>query len=407
MGYFERFLLFSFLLMAGCSLMNRSWAQGVDDSPVLVNSNFDGGSMGALRQVAKNSLKGVTIHWKQRNGSGDQYYWFQFQLKNTKNKEIEIELDSLIGTYRGEPHIIYNNDTRPVFSYDLKNWSRVTDVSYHEKQHSFTFKQFFDEDSVWIAYSIPYSYKHAVNFWNSVSHNRFIKQDTIAYSGEKRPVRLLTITDEKVPSKKKRVIFISTLQHGSETSGGFIVEGLIKFLISDSGEAKAARRNFIYKIVPMVNPDGVYGGITRYNADGVDLNQSWMKESEGYSEPPEVRGIRNWINDFCDHGRKIDLALDVHSWSQQGTTNNLHTPAEVGELAAFSALLRDYFPINYIPHQFPGSLSDFLVKEKKIPGGTMEFTEAHLPRKPYVTIDDYYYYGKAIVLAINNTFGYR
>jgi len=43
-----------------------------------------------------------------------------------------------------------------------------------------------------------------------------------------------------------------------------ILTGVIDFLVSGSPTAKILREHVIFKIVPMLNPDGVYHGNYRY-----------------------------------------------------------------------------------------------------------------------------------------------
>ena len=52
-------------------------------------------------------------------------------------------------------------------------------------------------------------------------------------------------------------------QHSGEVTSSFMVEGIINFLLSDKEEANFLLNNFIFKIVPMVNIDGVTHGNTR------------------------------------------------------------------------------------------------------------------------------------------------
>ncbi len=48
------------------------------------------------------------------------------------------------------------------------------------------------------------------------------------------------------------------------------------FLVGNSPEAKILRDTFVFKIVPMLNPDGVLVGNYRCNLAGVDLNRQWI-----------------------------------------------------------------------------------------------------------------------------------
>jgi len=51
------------------------------------------------------------------------------------------------------------------------------------------------------------------------------------------------------------------------------MEGLIEFVLGNEKEAKALRDTYVFKIVPMLNPDGVIVGNYRCSLAGLDLNR--------------------------------------------------------------------------------------------------------------------------------------
>ena len=52
------------------------------------------------------------------------------------------------------------------------------------------------------------------------------------------------------------------------------MEGMLDFLTdTNNEEAKYLRQNYVFKIIPMVNPDGVVHGNYRCGLSGVDLNR--------------------------------------------------------------------------------------------------------------------------------------
>jgi murein tripeptide amidase MpaA len=53
------------------------------------------------------------------------------------------------------------------------------------------------------------------------------------------------------------------------------MEGSLKFLLSKTDLAEELLKNFVFKIVPMLNPDGVIHGNYRCSLLGVDLNRKW------------------------------------------------------------------------------------------------------------------------------------
>ena len=78
--------------------------------------------------------------------------------------------------------------------------------------------------------------------------------------------------------------------HPGETNSSWMMEGLILFLTSNSPHShviqlplnhvndvtdlmQALRKSFVFKLVPMLNPDGVVVGNYRTSLAGVDLNR--------------------------------------------------------------------------------------------------------------------------------------
>jgi Zinc carboxypeptidase len=66
----------------------------------------------------------------------------------------------------------------------------------------------------------------------------------------------------------------------SADSLSLLVQGLIEFLaIANHPVAKMLRDNVVFKIVPMINPDGVFLGNNRCNSVGHDMNRYWANIS--------------------------------------------------------------------------------------------------------------------------------
>lgn len=97
-------------------------------------------------------------------------------------------------------------------------------------------------------------------------------------------ITLLTITDNikvKNPQLQNRpIIYIIGRQHPGETPGSYIMEGVLKTLLSNRFEMERLRENFIIKVVPMVNVDGVICGNYRSNFSGNDVNRQWAFPSK-------------------------------------------------------------------------------------------------------------------------------
>lgn len=57
------------------------------------------------------------------------------------------------------------------------------------------------------------------------------------------------------------------------------MHGALEFLLSNAHEASELRDLFVFKLIPMLNPDGVVNGSHRCSLAGVDLNRVWDRPS--------------------------------------------------------------------------------------------------------------------------------
>ena len=55
-------------------------------------------------------------------------------------------------------------------------------------------------------------------------------------------------------------IFLSARVHPGETNASWVMKGTLEYLMSNSPTAQSLRESYIFKIVPMLNPDGVING---------------------------------------------------------------------------------------------------------------------------------------------------
>ena len=73
--------------------------------------------------------------------------------------------------------------------------------------------------------------------------------------------------------RRKKYIIITARVHPGESNSSFMMQGLIRYLCGDSFQAIQLRKRIIFKIVPMINVDGVIAGNYRSSFSGNDLNR--------------------------------------------------------------------------------------------------------------------------------------
>ena len=72
----------------------------------------------------------------------------------------------------------------------------------------------------------------------------------------------------------KQTIFLSCRVHPGETPASYVLNGIFNFITNEKSEqAKILREKFVFKIVPCLNPDGVYRGYFRLDTLAQNLNR--------------------------------------------------------------------------------------------------------------------------------------
>jgi murein tripeptide amidase MpaA len=103
-----------------------------------------------------------------------------------------------------------------------------------------------------------------------------IRKTTLCRSLAGNDVDVLIITNfESEPillSQRKSVILTSRV-HPGESNASWMMQGVIDFLVSDEETAVYLRNTFVFKIIPMQNPDGVIVGNYRCCLMGTDMNR--------------------------------------------------------------------------------------------------------------------------------------
>lgn len=72
-----------------------------------------------------------------------------------------------------------------------------------------------------------------------------------------------------------------------------------------------AREKFIFKLVPMLNPDGVINGNYRCSLSGYDLNRIWKNCDK--DKFPEIYAVKKTIQS----SKRPYLFIDLHAHSKK------------------------------------------------------------------------------------------
>jgi murein tripeptide amidase MpaA len=203
-------------------------------------------------------------------------------------------------------------------NYTQNNYKRKGTGSYYTLSFTVMFEH--DDDSVYFAHWFPYTYTDLKYMLTDVCTDNLkhrIRKTFLARTLAGNEFEGVIITNfGSVPEDiaKRLCVVITGRVHPGESNASFIVEGMIRFLISDDGVADALRNTFVFKIVPMLNPDGVIIGNYRCSLSGDDLNRQWKTPSQRMH--PEIFAVKEMFAKTL-RWREIYLYVDCHGHSRK------------------------------------------------------------------------------------------
>jgi len=260
------------------------------------------------------------------DSNNDRYrVWFYFSISNVaQGQRVILNITNFSKTrslYREGMSPIVKSTSRP-------KWERIPSkyVYYyrsprHRKNYILSFLFEFDResDTYFFAYSFPYTYTDLQRYLHFLDQQdfAFYKRELFCRSVQNRRVDKLTITSPEPQAtklKRKKTIFISCRVHPGESPAQYVAHGMIEFLVSDDPAAQIIRDNFIFHIVPMLNPDGVFLGNYRCSYLGFDLNRQWSHTSH-WAHTPIYYTKREIIRLRRDPSVELDFYIDTHAHS--------------------------------------------------------------------------------------------
>ncbi|XP_024137084.1 cytosolic carboxypeptidase 2 [Oryzias melastigma] len=138
----------------------------------------------------------------------------------------------------------------------------------------------YESDTCYLAHCYPYTYSHLQRYLRQIppAAASYCKVRVLCHSLAGNAVYILTITSESTSRREaahKKAVVVTARVHPGETNSSWVMEGFLDFLLGDSEDAQVLRDNFVFKVVPMLNPDGVVVGNYRCSLAGRDLNRKY------------------------------------------------------------------------------------------------------------------------------------
>uniref|UniRef100_A0A8B9RRZ3 Cytosolic carboxypeptidase 2 n=1 Tax=Accipiter nisus TaxID=211598 RepID=A0A8B9RRZ3_9AVES len=349
--------------------------EGPQDTTLLFESRFESGN---LQKAVKVGPYEYVLTLRPDLYTTKHTQWFYFRIQNTRRGPLyRFTIANL-----AKPKSLYGEGMRPLFysQWDAQSrgigWRRVgADVRYYRGGSgeepaafclSWTARFPHDGDTCFFAHSYPYTYSDLQRYLQALAgdpvRSRYCTVRALCRSLAGNTVYLLTITSP-AGTAAKRAVVLSARAHPGESGGSWAMRGFLDFLLSADADAQLLRQLFIFKVVPMLNPDGVVVGNSRCSLAGRDPNRAYGTAL--CSSFPGVWHLRAMVERVLVE-REVVLYCDFHGHSRKN--NVFMYGCDGGGAGARLRLCQRVFPLmlsKNAPDKFSFPSCKFKVQKSK------------------------------------------
>ncbi|NXX16842.1 CBPC2 carboxypeptidase, partial [Podargus strigoides] len=347
---------------------------GPEDTTLLFESRFESGN---LQKAVRVGPYEYVLMLRPDLYTAKHTQWFYFRVQNTRREPLyRFTIANM-----AKPKSLYSEGLRPLL-YSQRDaqsrgigWRRVgTDVRYYrgggEEPAAFRLSwaaRFpHDADTCFFAHSYPYTYSDLQRYLRALAgdpaRSRYCTVRALCRSLAGNVIYLLTVTSPG-GAAAKRAVLLSARAHPGESGGSWAMRGFLDFLLGAHPDAQLLRQLFLFKVVPMLNPDGVVVGNSRCSLAGRDPNRAY---GTGLRDTfPGVWHLRAMVERLLAE-REVVLYCDFHGHSRKN--NVFMYGCDGGGAGAGSRLHQRIFPLmlsKNAPDKFSFPSCKFQVQKSK------------------------------------------
>ncbi|CAF1187108.1 unnamed protein product [Adineta steineri] len=301
---------------------------------LIFESRFEGGN---LRQVKRVGQFEYELVLRPDLNTRRHTQWYHFRVQNMiANITYRFRIINLM-----KKSSLYNDGMQILLfsgvdaKKESRGWNRVghhinyseykprsynplleRDINYYELDFQFEFTH--SGDTCYIAHCYPYTYtdlKDDLEYLSKIRPSEIFRRDILCESQAGNSCFIITVTDEAVPINKKKFVFISARIHPGETNSSFMMRGLLEYITSNDKIAQKLRTQLVFKIIPMLNPDGVIIGNYRCSLTGKDKNRNFRHPRK--QTFPIIYHMKELVQKLQKERREILAFCDLHGHSRK------------------------------------------------------------------------------------------
>ncbi|KAM6274470.1 LOW QUALITY PROTEIN: cytosolic carboxypeptidase 2 [Porphyrio hochstetteri] len=248
--------------------------EGPQDTTLLFESCFESSN---LQKAVKVGPYAHVLILRPDLYTAKHTQWFYFHIQNTQRDPLYcFTITNLV-----KPKSLYGEGMHPLlYSRDAQSHGRVgTNIRYYwggggEEPASFCLSWSMrfphDGDTFFFAHSYPHTYSDLWALARDPVRLQYCAVQRLCRSLD-NIIYLLTITSPTGAVAKQAVVLSTHTHPGSS----WAMQGILGFILSAHEDAQLLRRLFVFKVVPMLNPDGVVVSNSRCSLAGRDPNRAY------------------------------------------------------------------------------------------------------------------------------------
>ncbi|XP_033727310.1 cytosolic carboxypeptidase 3-like isoform X28 [Pecten maximus] len=298
-----------------------------------------------------------------------------YSEKSAKTKQI--------GWIRAGHHISYSRNIMHLHCPLL-----MRGIPYYELEWQMSFPN--EEDTYYLAHCYPYTFtdlkEDLDSLLNSPERRQWIRREVLCETRAGNSCFLVTVTNfenSKEEQDSKQVIVVTARVHPGESQASWMMKGLLDYITGPDPGAKQLRNVFIFKVVPMLNPDGVIVGNYRCSLAARDLNRNYRHpRKESFPTVWHVKSMMDKVLErhnillYCDlhgHSRKHNVFMYGNNTSQDGENNT------TGAKAFLQERLFPWIMSQKAPEKFSFQSCKFQIKRcKEATGRVVMWRQMHI-----------------------------
>ncbi len=298
-------------------------ARRESDSPppeIHFDASFEGGAMATPVAVSRTHF--------QMDFGGHELDMFLFKLTGVKGQIVRIDLKNinvrklmtlnpLVAEVPSLDQCTFQTTTTPFAERSAQSatgplipemtgdWRYIADCWPDQEHSSMCFVHKFTADTAYIAMKFPYTGSYDQKFLADIARHSGTILWNVGESKGGRPLHILGVYDDINPPdwNSKPCVLMYAREHADENDTSWVVDGAIRFLLSDNAVAKQLRKQINFLFIPMLDPD----------AAAQEVHHNIIESFRPECRTPESDHYAAFFMAWANKGHRLDVTINLHN----------------------------------------------------------------------------------------------